>query len=162
MWGAVQFRICFFGEVGLGGILKHSTWGVYLFVGLGVGLEAWGWGRCLFSVHRNLVICPSSCGSKSGGSNHGGSSPQGCINKKVFGDPKFRFFSFNHSAVQCLNFFVGPIFSFFCSHPTAGSMSSMQRFGFINSIRSNTDFAKVEPCTCNAIFAIWPFSCSSS
>ena len=89
--GAVQFRICFFGEVGLGGVLKHSTWGVYLFVGLGVGVEAWGWDRCLLSVHLNLVICPSSCGSKSGGSNHGGSSPQGCINKKIFGDPKFRF-----------------------------------------------------------------------
>ena len=59
-----------------------------------------GWGRYLFSVHLNLVSCPSSCDSKSGGSNHGGSSPQGCINKKVFGDPKFRFFSFNHNAVQ--------------------------------------------------------------
>ena len=100
MWGCGALSDLFFGEVGLGGILKHSTWGVYLFVGLGVGSWAWGWGRSLFSDHRNFVICPSSYGSKSGGSNHGGSSPQGCINKKVFGDPKFRFFSFNHNAVQ--------------------------------------------------------------
>ena len=58
MWGCGALSDLFFGEVGLGGILKHSTWGVYLFVGLGVGLEAWGVGQ--ISVFCSSKSCELS------------------------------------------------------------------------------------------------------